>query len=189
MSALGRITLYALKRALQGGDVLDELTRWRRVVRQAAQAPGAQEMLATLILYMMIKIQGMDSDRASQWVGEALGPDTELNMKTLQELLRDELRKKNSRDLRKEISRELRKEIREDLRKEVREAMAAGEAGARVAGQLDVLLAQLRARFETLSPEHERRLRSGTADQLNAWALRVLTAQSIADVFGPDQPA
>ena len=45
------------------------------------------------------------------------------------------------------------------------------------------MLRQLRLKFGPLEPETEERVRSADADRLLEWGERVLTAQSLQDVF------
>ena len=62
--------MYGLKRARQRGDVAGDLTQWSAVFQQAVKAPEAQETLAGLIWYMMVKIQGLGRDRMMRWLDE-----------------------------------------------------------------------------------------------------------------------
>jgi hypothetical protein len=50
-------------------------------------------------------------------------------------------------------------------------------------GRSDVLRKLLALRFGTLRPEHEARLSSATAEELDRWVERVLTAKTIEDVL------
>ena len=70
------------------------------------------------------------------------------------------------------------------LTKEVRDwALARGRAEGHAEGCAEILTKQLTMRFGPLSKRAQRRLRTATADQLDAWAERVRTASSLADVF------
>ena len=51
-------------------------------------------------------------------------------------------------------------------------------------GQARLLNLQIRQRFGALPAEVEARLLAATPEQLEAWALRVLEAASLDDVFG-----
>jgi len=64
------------------------------------------------------------------------------------------------------------------------QGMAEGlEQGLRV-GRLQVLRAMLAARFGVLPPQALGRLETATMEQLDAWALRLLDADALDDVFG-----
>jgi predicted transposase YdaD len=58
-----------------------------------------------------------------------------------------------------------------------------GRLEGRAEGQARVLLTQLATRFGTLPAELAERVRTAEADLLDRWALRVLTAPSLGEVF------
>ncbi|MBK1720490.1 DUF4351 domain-containing protein [Thiocystis violacea] len=53
-------------------------------------------------------------------------------------------------------------------------------------GQARLIQLQLQQRFGALPPEVEARLQGATPEQLERWALRILDAASLDDVFRPD---
>ena len=53
-------------------------------------------------------------------------------------------------------------------------------------GQARLLSALIQQRFGLLPPEIAARIDEGRPEQLERWALRVLDAASLDDVFGPD---
>ncbi len=56
------------------------------------------------------------------------------------------------------------------------------EQGARL-GEAHTLLRQLRLKFGDLSPDTETRVRSASEADLHRWVERILTAESLDDVF------
>ncbi len=77
-------------------------------------------------------------------------------------------------------NRELReKSLQEGLQEGRQEGLQKGrqEEGARIALRL------LRLKFGPLAPEIEERVHSADADRLLAWSERILTAESLQDVF------
>lgn len=80
----------------------------------------------------------------------------------------------------------------DDLRPEAREVMVTlaerlrqeGLKEGLKEGQQRLLLRQLRVRFGNVSAEVEARVRGGADAELEAWGERVVTAQSVEDVFG-----
>ena len=58
-----------------------------------------------------------------------------------------------------------------------------GRQEGRQEGEARVLLRLLRLKFGPLAPETEERVRSADADRLLVWGERVLTAESLQDVF------
>jgi prophage antirepressor-like protein len=73
-------------------------------------------------------------------------------------------------------NREIREEGREEGRRE-------GRQEGRQEGEARVVLRLLRLKFGPLEPETEDRVRSADADRLLEWGERVLTAESLQDVF------
>ena len=51
-------------------------------------------------------------------------------------------------------------------------------------GEAAILVRQLERRFGPLSPRHRARIESADAETLLVWGDRVLTAQSVDEVFG-----
>jgi hypothetical protein len=64
-----------------------------------------------------------------------------------------------------------------------REGAAEGLAKGLLAGRIELLAKQLVLKFGTLDAEHRRRLEGASAEQLDGYAERVLTAESIAAIF------
>jgi hypothetical protein len=64
--------------------------------------------------------------------------------------------------------------------------IAKGKAEGAVEGQARILLRQLDARFGPLPARLEARVRGANVRDLDRWALRILDAKSLADLFGPE---
>ncbi|MEA2559431.1 MAG: hypothetical protein QOH06_935 [Acidobacteriota bacterium] len=65
-----------------------------------------------------------------------------------------------------------------------REIREEGRQEGRQEGEARLVLRQLRLKFGALAPELEDRVRSADADRLLEWGERVLTAETLQDVFG-----
>jgi hypothetical protein len=61
-----------------------------------------------------------------------------------------------------------------------------GRAEGRAEGRVELLLRLLTARFGKLPEPLPARLRNARPEDLDGWALRVLDAKSLAEVFGPE---
>ncbi len=72
---------------------------------------------------------------------------------------------------------------REILEKGREEGREEGRDEGRQEGEARLLLRQLRLKFGSLEPEIEERVRSADPDRLLVWGERVLTAESLQDVF------
>ncbi|WP_280397163.1 DUF4351 domain-containing protein [Nocardia carnea] len=62
---------------------------------------------------------------------------------------------------------------------------AEGRAEGRVEGETRMLLRLLAAEFGVLPAETVERVRSADTEELEVWTLRMLTAATIDEVFGP----
>jgi hypothetical protein len=69
------------------------------------------------------------------------------------------------------------------MRKTAAERIEEFERQTREAGKRDVLSRQLSRRFGPLSPRMQRRLASASSAELDEWVERVLTAESVEEVF------
>ncbi|MEZ4438912.1 MAG: DUF4351 domain-containing protein [Polyangiaceae bacterium] len=75
-------------------------------------------------------------------------------------------------------------QLTEQVRKQaLRQGRAEGREEGRAEGRAELLIALLRSRFGVLSAEHEASLRAATAEQLDRWAVRVLTVASVDELF------
>jgi len=68
------------------------------------------------------------------------------------------------------------------------EGKAEGRAEGRAEAKADTLLRQLHRRFTVLPNGVEDRVRAAVSDRLDEWLDRILDAQTLSDVFGPEQP-
>ena len=64
------------------------------------------------------------------------------------------------------------------------EGKAEGEAKGRAEGMAELVLRMLALRFGAIPPELAERVRAASADELDAMAERILTAQSAAEIVG-----
>ncbi|CAK0770957.1 transposase [Azospirillaceae bacterium] len=63
----------------------------------------------------------------------------------------------------------------------------AGKAEGEASGKANMLLRQLRRRFQTLPSHIEERVLKATSDQLDEWSELILDATSLDDIFGSPQ--
>ena len=89
----------------------------------------------------------------------------------------------------KEWEKELiEKGLQEGIKRGIEEGLERGlEKGLEQGiekGEAEVLLRQLERKFGEVPPEYRQRIAEADSDQLLAWAERILTAESVDDVFG-----
>ena len=69
-------------------------------------------------------------------------------------------------------------------RKYFAEGRAEGEAQGRTAGEREFLEKQLTLKFGQLSPETRDLLQRATGEELTRWAERILSANTLGEIFG-----
>ena len=83
---------------------------------------------------------------------------------------------------------EVRDMLAERVKEWTREWKAEGRAEGEAKAKADTLLRQLHRRFKILPNGVEERVRAADSDRLDEWLDRFVDAQTLAEVFGPEQP-
>jgi hypothetical protein len=78
---------------------------------------------------------------------------------------------------------ELETVLAENIERWNRKIWENGRKEGRLEGNAEMVLRLLRLKFGSLEPEVEERVRSADADRVQEWGDRVLTAESLQDVF------
>ncbi len=68
------------------------------------------------------------------------------------------------------------------------EGIQIGQAMGKAEGKADMLLRQLRRRFDSLPEAVAAKVRNASEDQLNEWADNILDARNLDMVFGSAKP-
>ena len=68
----------------------------------------------------------------------------------------------------------------------IAEGKAAGRTEGRAEGRVEILLRLLQKRFGRTADEHAARLHGASIAELDRWALRLLDARTIDEVFAID---
>ncbi len=63
------------------------------------------------------------------------------------------------------------------------EGLAEGQAQGEASARKQMLESQLTAKFGILDAQTKEQLGKGSAEQLQNWAIRLLTAESLAEIF------
>ena len=100
--------------------------------------------------------------------------------KELEPMLRQQLIPGLKQELRQELRPALMRELRPALMQELRPALMQEGAQQGVARMLAGVLAE---RFGPLDDETSKRLAGASQEELRHWSLRLLTAQSLEEVF------
>ncbi len=82
------------------------------------------------------------------------------------------------------LEKGLQEGIKEGIKKGIKKGMEKGIEKGVEQGEAEVLLRLLERKFYEIPPEYRQRIDDADSSQLLAWAERILTAESIDDVFG-----
>lgn len=167
MSEIAKLTLFCLQRARHSGDLLAELRLWVETVRSLLAAPDGATALSDVFLYIS-KVTDLPKDEVRQFLTVELGPESEQLVKTTYDRLVEEGRVKG---------------LAEGRAKGQAEGRAEGQAEGRAEGRAAILLKLLHARFGDLQAEVTDRVRNASVEQLDLWAVAVLEAQTLEEVF------
>jgi hypothetical protein len=139
---------------------------WSALVQAVAAAPGGRLELEALSSYFL-HVTELPAGRLADWLARVVSlPDENAVMSTA-----DKLRAEGLAQGRVEGRAE---------------GKIEGRAEGRAEGRVELLLRLLTARFGKLPEPLPARLRNARPEDLDGWALRVLDAKSLAEVFGPE---
>lgn len=177
LTVFGKLVCEALVRL--PGSTFDEaaavLRSWRELLRALARAPSAADALEALFRYVLLTAEGRP-EQLLEVVAEVLEDEPMGKRITAGQILIERGRQEGLAVGREEG----REEGREAGRQEGREA--GREEGA-LEGRRALFLTQLRARFRRLSARVVARIDRADAAQLDRWAVRLLAAERLDDVF------
>jgi predicted transposase/invertase (TIGR01784 family) len=161
MTALCRLTALSFKYARTRPDVLDILNRWSDVVREVALAPNGLEALALVMRYILVVNDHVMPEQLQQLLDRVVGPNAKDTVMTAGERL-----------------------IQQGEERGILKGIQQGEERGILKGKCDVLLLVLQQRFGSqVSADVERRLTTASAEQITAWASRVMSAATLAELL------
>ncbi|MCK6592237.1 MAG: Rpn family recombination-promoting nuclease/putative transposase [Polyangiaceae bacterium] len=167
MSALGRLVLWCLRNARTPENLVWGLKGWVDLVREVRRAPNGAAALQMIFRYIYMVNERFDTKELVGLLEQAVGEEGKAEMTSVADKLREEGRL-------------------EGERKGRREGHMDGVAEGLLRGQRNILLKQLRARFGELPEAAVARVNAAELGQLDTWAERILSAQTLADAIGSD---
>ena len=159
MSALGRLVLWCLRNARTPENLVYGLKGWVDLVREVRRAPNGAAALTMIFRYIFMVNERFGTKELVGLLGQAVGEEGKAEMASVADQLREEGR---------------------------REGHVDGVAEGLLGGRREILLIQLRARFGELPEAAVARVNAAKLGQLDTWAERVLSGQTLADVIGSD---
>lgn len=163
LTALGAAAVGLLRYGKNLRDISRLLQPWLGTFRAVAAAPNGLEAFRAVIRYLSLVSELADTEL--QRFAREIGPRAEEAYVTHAQRLEREIRKKVERQVAQEV--------------EQRIAQQALEARRSLVNK------QLRLRFGELADHGERALKNAGPEQLELWAERLLTANSLDEVIRP----
>jgi predicted transposase YdaD len=152
------VTLLLLKTAAGNPKVPAELRPWADELRAVLDQPGGGEAFIAILTYIELVSETPASELHD--LAASLGPDAEEAYMTTAEMLRSQ-----------------------GLAKGLAEGLAEGRAKGLAEGRAEILVQVLTVRFGPLPEAVSQTVHQGTGDQVQAWATRAVTAETLDQVF------
>jgi hypothetical protein len=169
MTDVGRLALLFLQRVRLGRDLVADVRRWMHMLRRALHGPSGRWALELLGAYTLAVVESVPESLLAV-LGEGLGTEGREAFMTAAEKLIEQGRAEGLSAAAKLIE----------------QGRAEGLEKGRLEGRADVLLRLVAARFGAPARSITERVRAASADQIDQWTERILTASSLTDLFGED---
>jgi predicted transposase/invertase (TIGR01784 family) len=165
MTALARLVEACFKHARTRADLLEILAGWAEILRDVLRAPNGLEALAQVMRYILLVNDHVEQDTLRAFLELVVEPEAKDAIMTAGERL---------------IQQGVEQGVQQGMRQGVEQGMRQGvEQGERA-----LLLRLLRKRFGTeVSADVERRVDAALPEQIEIWADRVLSAQTLGELL------
>lgn len=160
MTALGKLALWCFRDVRKPGELVRNLARFKDLLEEVLTAPSGLKAVSAVLIYILSASGRLPKEEVERIVRLATSQSIEGMMGSLAEQI-------------EEIG------IEKGVKKGLEEGIAAGERL--------VLRRQLQRRFGVLPAEVTARIEQAGRAELEGWSDNVLTAASLAEVFGAAQ--
>jgi Putative transposase, YhgA-like len=175
LAAFQKLALWLLRDARDSARLLDSFDAWSPAMLKLARTQAGRDNLETLITYMFEVIDPVYRDELHAKIRE-LGSRTEEVAMSIAEVLRKEGRKQGRKEGRKQG-------LKKGFMKGREEGREQGREQGRKEGRIATLRSLLVLRFQTLGAADEARLQAASPRTIDRYLQRLLTADSLAEVF------
>jgi len=162
LTALGRLVLWCMSVAYDDERFEREIQRMRDAIVAAVKAPDGHAALEVLMQYLVATHKRLRAGKIGELLIKAAGPEAQEDIVDFREQFRHEGRIEGKRE---------------------------GKREGRLAMRVEVLLDLLAARFGNVPAAAKARVCAADEKTLSKWTLRVLTAETVADVLDGEAPA
>ncbi|MBK8255508.1 MAG: Rpn family recombination-promoting nuclease/putative transposase [Polyangiaceae bacterium] len=170
LTAIGRVSLWAMEVADDDQRVLHEIGRLSALLGAMTKEPDSTGALAALLRYILATHERIDRSKLESALTDAFDEAQGEQVVTVYEQLIEEGRQKG---------------LKQGVAKGRAEGVAEGVAKGVAKGRATMLLDLMAAKFGRLPRATKERVEKGTDAELLSWGLRVLTANTMDEVFGP----
>ncbi|MBK8255455.1 MAG: Rpn family recombination-promoting nuclease/putative transposase [Polyangiaceae bacterium] len=160
LTVMGRVSLWAMEVADDDQRVLHEIGRLTALLGEMTKESDSAGALAALLRYILATHERIDRSKLENALTDALDETQGEQVVTVYEQL-----------------------IEEGRQKGLKQGRAEGVAKGVAKGRVTMLLELMAAKFGPLSDATKERVENGTDTELLSWGLRVLTANTMDDVF------
>jgi flagellar biosynthesis/type III secretory pathway protein FliH len=167
LAAFQKLALWLLRDARDPVELLDSFEAWMPSMIEIGRTQSGLDNLEVLITYMFQVIDPMNLDALRDKLHE-LGSRIEKAAMTIAEYLQKKGRKEGRK---------------EGLKKGLEKGLKKGREEGREEGRIATLRSLLVFKFRTLGTRHEARLRTASAEAIDRYLQRLLTADSLDAVF------
>ena len=172
-TALARLAALCFKHARSGADMAEQLRRWMLVVREVSSAPHGLEALAQVLRYILEVSEKAEPSVLADLFEREIGIQAKETVVTVAQQLREVGRQQGMEEGRQQ-----------GMEEGVEVGRQQGIEAGRQQGMEAVLLRQLRQRFGAeVDPRVEQVVATASSAQLEVWAVRVLSAATLAELF------
>jgi len=185
ITALSKLVAVCFKHARTRADLLDILATWADVVREVSRAPNGLEALALVMRYILLVNDHVEPEELRAFLDRVAGPEAKDSVMTAGERL---IQQGEERGLQKGLQEGIQQGLQEGMQQGLQEGMQQGlQEGMQQGiqqGERALLLRLLRKRFGgQVDHDTERRVEAASVEQIDAWAERVFSASTLAELL------
>jgi predicted transposase/invertase (TIGR01784 family) len=202
MSALATLAVACLKYARSEPDLLQRLGEWADYLRTAARAPNGLDALALLVRYTLLVSERASPAELQALLEREIGPEAKETVVTIGEKLIEQGVQQGiqqgiqqgrlegiQQGIQQGVQQGIQQGVQQGIQQGVQQGIQQGVQQGRLEGERALLLRQLRRRFgEAVDEAAERRIAGASAERIEVWSVRILSAGSLAELMSDRDP-
>jgi predicted transposase/invertase (TIGR01784 family) len=189
MTAVGRLVAACFKHARTRPDLIEILNGWGQVLRDVVSASHGLEALVLVMRYILLVNDHVEPEELQAFLERVAGSDAKDTIMTAGErLIQQGLQRGIQQGVQQGIQQGIQQGVQQGIHQGVQQGIQQGvqqgiQQGVQQ-GERALLLRLLRRRFgDELVREREQRVATASAEQIAAWADRMLSAASLDELL------